>query len=132
MIIIIIIIIILIIDIIIIIEFLTSQLWLENIHLNWDVVIILLIIIIIIIIINIIIISFMQGTYTHIPETKYVPRDILIIIIIIIIMLLLLLVLLKVRFFSFTWNVQNIRYSRSPEFSVCIFSALMHQSNAGT
>ena len=28
-----------------------------------------------IIIIIIIIISFMQGIYTHIPETKYVPRE---------------------------------------------------------
>ena len=27
------------------------------------------------IIIIIIIISFMQGTYTHIPETNYVPRE---------------------------------------------------------
>ena len=33
------------------------------------------IIIIIIIIILIIIISFMQGTYTYIPETNYVPRE---------------------------------------------------------
>ena len=30
---------------------------------------------IIIIIIIIIIISFMQGTYTYIPETNYVPRE---------------------------------------------------------
>ena len=30
---------------------------------------------IIIIIIIIIIISFMQGIYTHIPETNYVPRE---------------------------------------------------------
>ena len=33
------------------------------------------IIIIIIIIITIIIISFMQGIYTYIPETNYVPRE---------------------------------------------------------
>jgi len=33
------------------------------------------IIIIIIIIITVIIISFMQGTYTYIPETNYVPRE---------------------------------------------------------
>ena len=30
---------------------------------------------IIVIIIIIIIISFMHGTYTHIPETNYVPRE---------------------------------------------------------
>ena len=36
-------------------------------------------------IIIIIIISFMQGTYTHIPETNYVPREYGVIIIIIII-----------------------------------------------
>jgi len=41
--------------------------------------------VIIIIIIIIIIISFMQSIYTYIPETNYVPRDIIIIIIIIII-----------------------------------------------
>ena len=34
-----------------------------------------IIIIIIIIIVIIIIISFMQGIYTHIPETNYVPRE---------------------------------------------------------
>ena len=34
-----------------------------------------IIIIIIIIIIITIIISFMQGIYTYIPETKYVPRE---------------------------------------------------------
>ena len=33
------------------------------------------IIIVIIIIVIIIIISFMQGIYTHIPETNYVPRE---------------------------------------------------------
>ena len=33
------------------------------------------IIIIIIIIVIIIIISFMRGTYTHIPETYYIPRE---------------------------------------------------------
>ena len=36
-----------------------SQLWLGNIHLSWDVVII----------------SFMQGIYTYISETIYVPMD---------------------------------------------------------
>jgi len=35
----------------------------------------IIIIIIIIIIISIIIISFMQGIYTYIPETNYVPRE---------------------------------------------------------
>ena len=34
-----------------------------------------IIIIIIIIIIIVIIISFMQGIYTYIPETNYVPRE---------------------------------------------------------
>ena len=34
-----------------------------------------IIIIIIIIVIIIIIISFMQGIYTYIPETNYVPRE---------------------------------------------------------
>ena len=37
--------------------------------------IIIIFIIIIIIIIITIIIPFMQGTYTHIPETNYVPRE---------------------------------------------------------
>ena len=36
---------------------------------------IIIIIIIIIVIIIIIIISFMQGNYTYIPETSYVPRE---------------------------------------------------------
>ena len=36
---------------------------------------IVIIIIIIIIIIFIIIVSFMQGIYTYIPETNYVPRE---------------------------------------------------------
>ena len=40
-----------------------------------SVLIIIIITIIIIIIIIIIIFSFMQGTYTHIPETNYVPRE---------------------------------------------------------
>ena len=31
--------------------------------------------IVIIIIIIVIIVSFMQGIYTHIPETNYVPRE---------------------------------------------------------
>ena len=35
----------------------------------------MIIIVIIIIIIIIIIISFMQGIYTYIPETNYVPRE---------------------------------------------------------
>ena len=35
----------------------------------------IIIIIIIIIVIIIIIISFMQGIYTYIPETNYVPRE---------------------------------------------------------
>ena len=44
--------------------------------LNSFLVIVIIIIIIIIIIINIIIvISFMQGIYTYIPETNYVPRE---------------------------------------------------------
>ena len=38
-------------------------------------IILIIIIIIIIIIITIIIISFMQGIYTHIPETNYVHRE---------------------------------------------------------
>jgi len=38
-------------------------------------IIIIIIIIIIVIIIIIIIISFMQGIYTYIPETNYVPRE---------------------------------------------------------
>ena len=39
------------------------------------VVIIIIIIITIIIITIIIVISFMQGIYTYIPETNYVPRE---------------------------------------------------------
>ena len=35
----------------------------------------IIIIIIIELIINIIIISFMQGIYTYIPETNYIPRE---------------------------------------------------------
>jgi len=35
----------------------------------------IIVIVIIIIIITIIIISFMQGIYTYIPETNYVPRE---------------------------------------------------------
>jgi len=33
------------------------------------------VVITLIIIINIIIISFMQGIYTYVPETNYVPRE---------------------------------------------------------
>ena len=36
---------------------------------------IIIIIVIIIIITIIIIISFMQGIYTHIPDTNYIPRE---------------------------------------------------------
>ena len=36
---------------------------------------IIIIVIIIIIIIVVVVISFMQGIYTHIPETSYVPRE---------------------------------------------------------
>ena len=39
------------------------------------IVIVIIIIIIIIILLLIIIISFMQGIYTYIPETNYVPRE---------------------------------------------------------
>jgi len=39
------------------------------------IIIIIIITIIIIIIITIIVISFMQGIYTYIPETNYVPRE---------------------------------------------------------
>ena len=58
-----------------------------------------IIIIIIITIIIIIIISFMQGAYTHIPETNYVPREhgvaaILLFLFMVLILLLLLLLLL--------------------------------------
>ena len=35
----------------------------------------IIVIVIIIIIITIIIISFMQGIYTYIPETNYIPRE---------------------------------------------------------
>jgi len=38
-------------------------------------IIIIIVVVIIIIIIIIIIISFMQGIYTYIPETNYVPRE---------------------------------------------------------
>ena len=39
------------------------------------IIIIIIIIILVIVIIIIIIISFMQGIYTHLPETNYVPRE---------------------------------------------------------
>ena len=42
---------------------------------QWLLLLLLLFLIIIIIIIIINIISFMQGIYTYIPETNYVPRE---------------------------------------------------------
>ena len=37
--------------------------------------IIIIIIIIIIVVVVVVVISFMQGIYTYIPETNYVPRE---------------------------------------------------------
>ena len=39
------------------------------------IIIIIIIIIVVVVVISIIIISFMQGIYTYIPETNYVPRE---------------------------------------------------------
>ena len=47
----------------------------RNLHTVLCLFIIIIIIIIIIFIITIIIITFMQGIYTYIPETNYVPRE---------------------------------------------------------
>ena len=64
--------------------------------------------IIIIIIINIIIISFMQGIYTYIPETNYVPREysvaaILLLLFMVLISLVPVLNLLFVIIIIFSW-----------------------------
>jgi len=39
------------------------------------IIIIIIIVVVVVVIIIIIIISFMQGIYTYIPETNYVPRE---------------------------------------------------------
>ena len=72
------------------------------------IIIIIVVVVVIVIIIIIIIISFMQGIYTYIPETNYVPREYSIAAILLLFMVLILLVSVLNLLYSYISTFQSM------------------------
>jgi len=79
---------------------------------EWSFIIIIIVVVIVVIIIIIIIITFMQGIYTYIPETNYVPREYGVAAILFIIIIIIIIIIIYCNWFVTRWQWLFYMYTK--------------------